>query len=223
MKSAVPKVLHRAAGLPLIDHVLRAADVAAPVVDRRRRRSQADAAEGRSRRHGRASALHCRSRSSAPGTRCCRRSRCWRAAGHGRAAVRRRAAAARRRPCGRSVGRTRRRRRGRDGADRDVDDPHGYGRIVRESGRDHRDRRAQGRVAGRARRFAKSTAASTPSTSRRCSPRCARSASANAQGEYYLPDLVRIYRERGLAGRNRRPRRSAGNPGREQPEGAGAT
>ena len=30
MKSAVPKVLHRAAGLPLIDHVLRAADAISP-------------------------------------------------------------------------------------------------------------------------------------------------------------------------------------------------
>ena len=30
MKSALPKVLHAAAGLPLIEHVLRTADTAAP-------------------------------------------------------------------------------------------------------------------------------------------------------------------------------------------------
>src|SRR5687768_17165217 len=31
MKSAVPKVLHRAGGLPLIEHVLRAADAIRPI------------------------------------------------------------------------------------------------------------------------------------------------------------------------------------------------
>ena len=30
MKSALPKVLHRVCGLPIIDHVLRAADVLHP-------------------------------------------------------------------------------------------------------------------------------------------------------------------------------------------------
>ena len=47
-------------------------------------------------------------------------------------------------------------------------------------------------------RSAKSTAASTPSTSPRCSTRCAASPSQNAQGEYYLTDLVAIYRRRKL-------------------------
>ena len=41
--------------------------------------------------------------------------------------------------------------------------------------------------------------------------------SANAQGEYYLPDLVRIYRDRGLTVRDRHARRSAGDFRRQQP------
>ena len=81
-----------------------------------------------------------------------------------------------------------------------VDRPHGYGRIVATSDGAHRGhRRGQGRDAGRAARSTRSTAASTPSRWSRCSRRCESIGAANAQGEYYLPDLVKIYRERGLA------------------------
>ena len=45
--------------------------------------------------------------------------------------------------------------------------------------------------------------------------------SANAQGEYYLPDLVKIYRERGLAVETVHLERLAGNSGSQQPQGAG--
>ncbi len=48
-------------------------------------------------------------------------------------------------------------------------------------------------------RFARSTAASTRSTSLRSSTRCAGIASQNAQGEYYLTDLIAIYRRRKLS------------------------
>ncbi len=54
------------------------------------------------------------------------------------------------------------------------------------------------RRAERAGNRAKSTAGSTLSTSRRCSAPCAQIGSANAQGEYYLPDLVRVFRAQGL-------------------------
>ena len=46
--------------------------------------------------------------------------------------------------------------------------------------------------------------------------------SANAQGEYYLPDLVRIYRDARPHGGDRHARRSAGDFRRQQPQGTGA-
>ena len=57
MKSALPKVLHRGGRPPVIEHVLRAAAVAAPRVDRRRRRASGGAARGGAWRNGRASPL----------------------------------------------------------------------------------------------------------------------------------------------------------------------
>ena len=51
-------------------------------------------------------------------------------------------------------------------------------------------------------RSGKSTRASMRSTWSRCSTRCAGIASQNAQGEYYLTDLVAIYRRREAAGRD---------------------
>ena len=59
------------------------------------------------------------------------------------------------------------------------------------------------------------------STCVRCSTPCARLGSANAQGEYYLPDLVRIFRSEGLPVETVSLRRPAGDSGRQQPEGAG--
>ena len=60
------------------------------------------------------------------------------------------------------------------------------------------DRRGSRRQRRRSGRFAKSTPASTRSRSTGCSRRCAAIASENAQGEYYLPDIVALYRKRGL-------------------------
>ncbi len=101
-----------------------------------------------------------------------------------------------------------------------VDDPAGYGRVDPRGRRDRRDRRAQGCDAGRA----EITEINSGVYAFDLAPlfdALRAIGSANAQGEYYLPDLVRIYRARGLrvedgqAGRSRRDSR------REQPEGAG--
>ena len=78
-----------------------------------------------------------------------------------------------------------------------VDEPHGYGRIIRRDGRiaaivEHKDATAEQRAIQEinsgiyAFDLAPLFAALKDI------------GSANAQGEYYLPDLVRIYRERGL-------------------------
>ena len=102
-----------------------------------------------------------------------------------------------------------------------VDRPDGYGRIVREDGAHRRDRRAQGRDAGGAARSTRSTAASTPSTLEplfealrvdRLGERAGRVLPAGPGA-----DLPRAR----ARGRDRRARRPAGDPGREQPEGAG--
>jgi len=78
-----------------------------------------------------------------------------------------------------------------------VDDPTGYGRIVRENGRitaivEHRDASPEVRAI---------TEINSAIYAFDLAPlfEALRSiGSANAQGEYYLPDLVRIYRDRGL-------------------------
>ena len=57
-------------------------------------------------------------------------------------------------------------------------------------------RRTPARPSGRS---ARSTRASTPSRSTACSTRVRSIAAENAQREYYLPDLVAIYRQRGPA------------------------
>ena len=66
MKSALPKVLHAAGGLPLIEHVLRTADTLSPtsIVIVVGHKAEACAERWRD---GRIFGLHCRSPSSAPG------------------------------------------------------------------------------------------------------------------------------------------------------------
>ena len=94
-----------------------------------------------------------------------------------------------------------------------VDDPHGYGRIVRDGESHRRHRRGEGRDAGPSDGSRRSTAASTRSSWSRCSRRWQSIGADNAQGEYYLPDLVRIYRKRGLVVETVTARRRAGDPG----------
>ena len=151
MKSALPKVLHRAAGCRLSSMCfappLRLLPASIVVVVGH----EAEPVQERARRNGWACALHCRSRSSAPATRCCRPSRCCRGAAGTvvllsgdvpllrpatlRALVRR-TTSARRRPrrCSPRSSTTRTATAASSATD---------GRIAR-------DRRAQGRVAGRA-------------------------------------------------------------------------
>jgi bifunctional UDP-N-acetylglucosamine pyrophosphorylase / glucosamine-1-phosphate N-acetyltransferase len=79
-----------------------------------------------------------------------------------------------------------------------VDRPDGYGRIVREDGRiaaivEHKDATAAERAIDEINSGIYAFALGPLFDA------LASIGAANAQGEYYLPDLVRIYRERGLA------------------------
>ncbi len=72
MKSALPKVLHRAAGLPLIDHVLAAARSLGPasvvvIIGHQTEQLRAHLADGRT------SQLALQEPQLGPGMRCCRR------------------------------------------------------------------------------------------------------------------------------------------------------
>ena len=79
-----------------------------------------------------------------------------------------------------------------------VDRPYGYGRIVRTTGKDHRASSKSATPRRRSGRSGKSTRGIYVFDSGRCSTRSAGIASENAQGEYYLTDLVSIYRRRRL-------------------------
>ena len=79
-----------------------------------------------------------------------------------------------------------------------VDRPHGYGRIVRKDGAiaaivEHKDATAAERAIDEINSGIYAFALEPLFDALRTI------GAANAQGEYYLPDLVRIYRERGLA------------------------
>lgn len=79
-----------------------------------------------------------------------------------------------------------------------VDDPHGYGRIVREQGQitaivEHRD------ATDEQRRIAEINSGIYAFDLAPLFGALNQIGSSNAQGEYYLPDLVTIYRARGLA------------------------
>ena len=98
--------------------------------------------------------------------------------------------------------------------------PHEYGRIVREDGRiaaivEHKDatpeQRAIDEINSGIYAFAMEPLFDALAIDRR---------PANAQGEYYLPDLVGIYRSQGRDGRGGSAGGLAGDPRRQQPEGA---
>ena len=79
-----------------------------------------------------------------------------------------------------------------------VDDPHGYGRIVRQDGRiaaivEHKD------ASGEERRIDEINSGIYAFDLGPLFGALRDIGSTNAQNEYYLPDLVRIYRSRGLA------------------------
>ena len=79
-----------------------------------------------------------------------------------------------------------------------VADPPGYGRIVRDGRADFGDRRAQGCLAGASGRSGEINSGIYAFDLEPLFGALKQIGSANAQGEYYLPDLVRIYRDRGL-------------------------
>ena len=83
----------------------------------------------------------------------------------------------------------------------ELDDPTGYGRVVRDADGGV-ERVVETKAAGRrdrrrSSRSARSTPASTCSTAARCSPRSRGSAADNAQGELYLPDVLPLLRADG--------------------------
>ena len=196
MKSAVPKVLHPAAGLPLIEHVLRTADTINPASVVLIVGHQADAVQA---------ALTAR-----PGVRFALQEP---QLGTGHALLQAEAAL---------TGATGTvvllsgdvpllrpqtlealvRQHQASGAAATVltalmDDPSGYGRIERHDGRiaaivEHKDANADQRAIKEINSGIYAFDVAPLFDALR------QIGSANAQGEYYLPDLVRIYRERGL-------------------------
>ena len=196
MKSAVPKVLHQAAGLPLIEHVLRTADSLAPASIVLIVGHQADEVEA---------SLKWR-----PGLRFARQEP---QLGTGHALLQAEAALA-----GASgsvvllsgdvpllrpdtlqtlVRRHQETRAAATVLTAVVGDPSGYGRIVRDEGRisaivEHKDATAEQRAIGEINSGIYAFDIAPLFGALR------EIGSANAQGEYYLPDLVQIYRGRGL-------------------------
>jgi bifunctional UDP-N-acetylglucosamine pyrophosphorylase / glucosamine-1-phosphate N-acetyltransferase len=197
MRSGLPKVLHRAAGLSLIDHVLRAADAVTPattvvVVGHQSADVQASLTHRPGLRFaiqqpqlgtGHALLQAERALAGATGTLLLLSGDVPLLRGETLTALvrahRERAAAA-------TVLTAR------------VERPDGYGRIVRQEGRivgivEHKD------ASPDERRIAEINSGIYAFDLGPLFAALAGIGSSNAQGEYYLPDLVRIYRSRGLA------------------------
>jgi bifunctional UDP-N-acetylglucosamine pyrophosphorylase/glucosamine-1-phosphate N-acetyltransferase len=196
MKSAEAKVLHKAAELPLIEHVLRAADLLAPATEVLVVGHQADRVRAAlAKRPGLRFALQ----EPQLGT------------GHALLQAEPDLAGARGTVLllygdvpllrGATLGALAAAHRQRGAAatvlTARVDNPHGYGRIVRERGRivaivEEKDATPEQRAIQEINSgiYAFELAPLFEALKSL--------GSANAQGEYYLPDIVRVYRERGL-------------------------
>ena len=196
MKSALPKVLHAAAGLPLIEHVLRLADSASPTLTVLIIGHQAEQLRrALAHRHDLQFALQ------EPQL------------GTGHALLQAETALARRPGTvvllsgdvpllqARTLQSLLRRHEASGAAatvvTAAVADPAGYGRIVREGGQivrivEHKDASDAERAITEINSGIYAFDAAPLFDALR------QIGSANAQGEYYLPDLVRIYRQRGL-------------------------
>ena len=221
MKSAEPKVLHRAGRFSLIEHVLRAAG--RPAARRPRSWLSATWRTGceRAGGNGWACGLHCRSRSSAPATRCCRRNRTWQGTRARWSCCRATCRCCVRRRCGagRDASRARRGGDGADGARRSTARlrPHRPGRRARSRrivehkdatagrARDRRDQQRHLRVRSGAavRGAARRSAPRTRRGSTTCRTWCGSTARAASSVETVSLDDP------------------TGDPGRQQPEGAG--
>ena len=91
----------------------------------------------------------------------------------------------------------------------ELDDPASYGRVLRAADGSVEgvvEAKRRGRDGGRSWRSARSTRACTRSTAARWWTRWSRLEPANAQGEYYLPDVLPLMRAAGP--HDRRARRS---------------
>jgi bifunctional UDP-N-acetylglucosamine pyrophosphorylase/glucosamine-1-phosphate N-acetyltransferase len=196
MKSAVPKVLHQAAGLPLIEHVLRTADSLAPASIVLIVGHQADEVEA-----------------SLKGRPALRFARQEPQLGTGHALLQAEAALAgasgsvvllsgdvpllRPETLQTLVRKHEETRAAATVLTAVVGDPSGYGRIVRDEGRisaivEHKDATAEQRAIREINSGIYAFDIAPLFGALR------EIGSANAQGEYYLPDLVQIYRGRGL-------------------------
>jgi bifunctional UDP-N-acetylglucosamine pyrophosphorylase / glucosamine-1-phosphate N-acetyltransferase len=197
MKSALPKVLHQAAGLPLIEHVLRAAEAVLPASTVIVIGHQADEVR---------QALSCR-----PGLRFALQEP---QLGTGHALLQAEpllAGAAgtalllsgdvpllRRETLAEIVERHHQRKAAATVLTARLDSPDGYGRIIRKEGRiaaivEHKD------ASSEERQIQEINSGIYAFDLVPLFGALKQLGSGNVQGEYYLPDLVRIYRARGLA------------------------
>jgi bifunctional UDP-N-acetylglucosamine pyrophosphorylase / glucosamine-1-phosphate N-acetyltransferase len=196
MKSAIPKVLHRAAGFPLIEHVFRAADALSPTTVTVIVGHEADRVrEGTPQRMGLSFAVQ----QPQLGT------------GHALLQAEQALTGASgtlvllsgdvpllRADTLRALVETHLQQRAAATVlTAVIDDPHGYGRIVRENGRitaivEHKDASAA------AREIREINSGIYAFDIAPLFGALKQIGAANAQGEYYLPDLVTIYRTRGL-------------------------
>ena len=107
-----------------------------------------------------------------------------------------------------------------------LEDPSGYGRVVRDERRSGASAwwrpRREGDATRRSSRSARSTRASTRSTRRRCCEALPRLSADNAQGELYLPQVLDLLRARRRRGRGARRRGPDAGARRQRPRGAGA-
>jgi bifunctional UDP-N-acetylglucosamine pyrophosphorylase / glucosamine-1-phosphate N-acetyltransferase len=197
MKSADPKVLHHAAGLPLIEHVLRAADTLQPTTTVVVVGHMADRVEDSLRKR-----LGLRFALQQPqlGTGHALLQAKPHLAGMSGTVVLLSGDVPLLRPATlQALVQTHQARRAAATVlTARVDRPDGYGRIVRKDGKiaaivEHKDATAAERAIDEINSGIYAFALEPLFDA------LASIGAANAQGEYYLPDLVRIYRERGLA------------------------
>ena len=197
MKSRLPKVLHSAAGLPLIEYVLRTAGRISPASIVIVVGHQADARACGAAVHGPIFSLRSRNLSSARVMLCCRPKRRLRARPAPSSCCRETSRCSRAETLQRLVT-----HHVGTGAAATVltavaGDPTGYGRIERNGGRivgivEDKDASPTQRAIREINSGIYAFDIPPLFTALR------QIGSANAQGEYYLPDLVRIYRDRGL-------------------------
>jgi bifunctional UDP-N-acetylglucosamine pyrophosphorylase/glucosamine-1-phosphate N-acetyltransferase len=196
MKSAVPKVLHRAAGLRLIDHVLRAADALEPVSTVVVVGYQAQSVEDALRER---LGLRFAFQEAQLGTGHALLQAAPALEGQNGTLVLLSGDVPLLRPetLRRLVRTHNERRAAATVLTAVVEQPDGYGRIVREHGRiaavvEHKDASPGQRAIGEINSGVYAIEIAPLFDALRGL------GSANAQGEYYLPDLVRLYREHGL-------------------------